>query len=85
MLQVIIYRQDNGVPAIVCPTPEALARGGIVAIARKDVPAGKRYKIMNYADLPSDWGTQGTWQVDDADLTDGVGDVSNEFPQELQP
>jgi hypothetical protein len=43
MNQVIIYKQDNGVVAIIRPTEEAIALYGIKAIAEKDVPAGKPY------------------------------------------
>jgi hypothetical protein len=78
MTQVIIYNQDNSIPAVVMPTQEALDLHGIMAIARKDVPAGKRFKIINSVDLPQD-APQETWVVDEADLTDGVGGESNEF------
>ena len=77
MTQCIIYNQDNGIPAVVVPTPEALGQHTIMAIAVKDVPAGKPFKIINSADLPD--APQEAWVVDDADLTDGVGGVSNEF------
>jgi hypothetical protein len=77
MTQVIIYNQDNGIPAVVMPTQEALDAHGIMAIAIKDVPAGKKFKIINAADLPS--APQETWVVDEASLTDGIGGESNEF------
>jgi hypothetical protein len=77
MTQVIIYNQDNGVPAVVIPTQEALDQHGIMAIAVKDVPAGKPFKIVDAAELPD--APQETWVVDDADLTDGIGGESNEF------
>jgi len=83
MTQVIIYNQDNGTPAVVIPTQEALDAHGIMAIAIKDVPAGKPFKIVDAADIPSDRSERGAWTVDDADLTDGVGGVSSEF--EVQP
>jgi hypothetical protein len=79
MNQVIIYNQDNGTPAVVIPTQEALATYGIMAIAIKDVPAGKPFKIVDAADLPDT--PQETWTVSDADLTDGVGGDSTEFPE----
>jgi hypothetical protein len=82
MTQVIIYNQDNGIPAVVMPTQEALDDHGIMAIAIKDVPAGKKFKIVDAADLPDT--PQETWMVNEADLTDGVGGESNEFPQ-VQP
>jgi len=77
MTQVIIYLQDNGIPAVVIPTQEALDAHGILAIAIKDVPAGKPFKIVDAADLPTD--PQETWVIDGADLTDGIGGESNEF------
>lgn len=76
---VIVYRQDSGRVAVVRPTEEALAQFGIDAIARKDVPAGKPYKVMDSADLPTDRSERDAWTVDEADLTDGVGGPSSEF------
>ena len=81
MNQFIIYNQDNGIPAVVMPTPEAIARYGIRAIAIKDVPGGKPFKIMDASDLPA--APQEAWEVDDADLTDGVGGEHNTFPEAL--
>ena len=81
MTQVIIYNQDNGIPAVIIPTPEAVARYGIMAIAIKDVPAGKPFKILDASELPD--APQEAWEVDDADLTDGVGGESNTFPEAL--
>ena len=81
MNQVIIYKQDNGVVAVIIPTPEALALYGIEAIAAKDVPAGKPFKIVDAADIPSDRSERNAWTVDEADLTDGVGGESNEFQE----
>ena len=79
MNQVIIYKQDNGVAAIIRPTAEALAKYSIEAIAQKDVPAGKPYKIIDISEIPADRSQRNAWTVNDADLTDGVGAVSNEF------
>ena len=81
MTQVIIYNGDNGIPAVVMPTQEALDAHGIMAIAIKDVPAGKPFKIVDASDLPNDV-PQEAWVIDEADLTDGVGGESNEFPKE---
>ena len=83
MNQVIIYKQDNGVVAIIQPTAEALAKYGIEAIAAKDVPAGKRYKIVDANEIPTDRSLRNAWTVDDADLTDGVGHVGNTFEEVL--
>ena len=79
MNQRIIYQTDDGGVAIIVPSPEALAQHSIDAIAKKDVPAGKPYKIVSIADVPSDRTFRSAWEVDPATLTDGVGAVSNEF------
>lgn len=81
MTQLIIYKQENGIPALVCPTEEAIASHSILAIAIKDVPAGKRFKIIDSSELPQDV-PQEAWLINEADLTDGVGGESSEFPQE---
>lgn len=59
------------------PAQEALDAHGIMAIAIKDVPAGKKFKIVDASALPD--APQETWAVDEADLTDGIGGESNEF------
>ena len=79
MNQAIIYKQASGVLAIVRPTEEALTVYGIEAIAKKDVPAGLPYKIVDAAEIPQDRSERSAWTVDDADLTDGFGNVSDEF------
>jgi len=78
MTQVIIFNQDNGIPAVVMPTQEALDAHGIMAIAIKDVPNGKKFKIMNIGALPQGV-DQEAWRMDEALLTDGVGGKSNEI------
>jgi hypothetical protein len=75
----IIYNQDNGVVAVIIPTPEALEQHTIMEIAIKDVPAGKPFKIVDAADIPSDRTFREAWTVSVLELTDGIGGESNEF------
>lgn len=75
----IIYQSEEGGVSIIIPTPEALALYGIQAIAQKDVPAGRPYKIVAASDIPTDRSERDAWTVDEADLTDGIGGESNEF------
>lgn len=82
-MQIIVYKQDDGKLAVIYPSAEALALHGIDAIARKDVPHGKPYKIIDHADLPASRTDRDRWTIDPALLTDGVGAASNEF--EVQP
>jgi len=79
MTQVILYKQDNGVVAIIRPTEEALTLYGIEAIAAKDVPAGKPYKIVDASEIPTDRSQRNRWTCDDAILTDGVGNATNDW------
>jgi hypothetical protein len=75
----IIYLQDNGVVAVIIPSPNCLKEHAIQAIAIKDVPSGRKFKIVDAADIPSDRSDRDAWTVDEADLTDGVGGESSEF------
>lgn len=79
-MKVIIYKQDNGRMAVVRPTEQALAEFGLDAIALKDVPAGKPFKIIDAAEVPVDRAVRDAWVVDDAELTDGVGADWKSFP-----
>jgi hypothetical protein len=80
MTQVIIYKQDNGILAVLVPTPEVLETHSIMEVAIKDVPTGKLFKIIDASALAElDGIPQEAWEIDDADLTDGVGGDSNEF------
>lgn len=84
MNQRIIYQADEGGVAVIVPTPECLQEHTIEEIAAKDVPAGKPYKIVNVADVPSDRTFRNAWEVDPSTLTDGVGAESSEFPVKEQ-
>ena len=58
----IIYPTDEGGVAIVIPSPEALETMAIEEIAAKDVPAGKPFKIIDTADVPSDRTFRNAWE-----------------------
>jgi hypothetical protein len=60
MNQRIIYPTDEGGVAIVIPAPECGLT--IEQIAAKDVPAGKPYKIVDVADIPSDRTFRNAWE-----------------------
>jgi hypothetical protein len=79
----IIFKNNEGGVSVIIPTQEALEQHNIEAIAIKDVPSGKKFKIVDAADIPSDRSDRDAWTVDETDLTDGVGGVSSEF--EVKP
>jgi len=81
MTQCIIYKNDDGGVSIIIPAPEALEKYGIQAIAEKDVPEGKPYKIIDAAEIPTDRTFRAAWTVDEAELTDGVGGSITSFEE----
>lgn len=85
MAKLVVYQGENGSVCLVAPSPEAVSKWGVEAIARKDVPAGKPFRIVNATDIPSDPTFFEAWEVDPASLTDGVGAESNDFPAEATP
>jgi hypothetical protein len=61
-MKKIIYPTDDGGVSIVTPTPEALETMTIEEIAAKDVPAGKPFKIVDVADIPTDRTFRNAWE-----------------------
>lgn len=78
MTQVIVYLDDSGRAAVIVPAEWAVENYGIHAVAVKDVPQGKPFRILDVADLPE--GPQEEWVIDPAMLTDGTGGAGTEFP-----
>lgn len=68
----IVYTDDSGRACIIVPAAKELRT--VEEIAKKDVPTGKKYKIVPVSDISSDRSFRNAWTVDEADLTDGVGE-----------
>lgn len=60
MTKRIIYPTNDGGVAIVIPADECGLT--IEEIAVKDVPAGKPYKIVDVADIPTDRTFRNAWE-----------------------
>lgn len=58
----IIYPKDDGGVAIIIPAPEYLETHTIEELAAKDVPAGKPFKIVDVADIPTDRTFRDAWE-----------------------
>ncbi len=56
----IIYQTDEGGVAVIIPAAECGLT--IEEIVAKDVPAGKPYKIVDVADIPTDRTFRGAWE-----------------------
>ena len=68
----IIYIQGNGIVAVIAPSPNE--KRSLDEIAKKDVPTGLKYKIVDVAEVSSDRTFRNAWEIDEAELTDGVGE-----------
>lgn len=62
MNQRIIYPNNEGGVSIIVPAPDCGLT--IEEIAAKDVPAGKPYKIVDVADIPTDRTFRAAWEAD---------------------
>ena len=62
MNQRIIYPNDDDGVSILIPTEEYLAEHSIEELVAKDVPAGKPYKIVDVADIPTDRTFRNAWE-----------------------
>lgn len=71
MNQRIIYKNESGGISVIIPSPDCGLT--VEQIARKDVPVGKPYKIVNVSEIPSERTDRDAWVVNEADLIDGVG------------
>lgn len=71
MSKVIIYQSDNGGVTLVIPVVDCGLT--VEEIARKDVPPATRYAIIDAKDVPSDHTFFDAWEVEHADLNDGIG------------
>ena len=60
MNQRIIYPTDDGGVAVIIPAAECGL--SIEAIVAKDVPAGKPFKIIDTADIPTDRTFRNAWE-----------------------
>ena len=67
----IIYKNQSGGVSVIIPAADSGLT--IEQIAAKDVPTGLPYKIVDMSDIPTDRSSRDLWDVDEADLTDGVG------------
>jgi len=66
----IIYKTSQGTVAVIIPTGEL----SVEETAKKDVPTGLPYKIVDVSEIPADRTFRDAWGVEEAELTDGVGE-----------
>lgn len=66
----ILYKNPEGGIAVIVPTGEL----PVEETAKKDVPTGLPYKIVDVSEIPSDRTFRDAWDIDESELTDGVGE-----------
>tara|TARA_Y100000401_G_C8292623_1_gene209595 strand:+ start:60 stop:308 length:249 start_codon:yes stop_codon:yes gene_type:complete len=80
MASRIIYIEDDGTLSIVSPclneiNPATGINFTAEEVAKKDVPKGKKYKIIEDSDIPyNEREFRGAWTCDESILTDGEGE-----------
>ena len=75
----VVYKETDGTVAIIHTVansinPSTGQQWTVEELAKKDVPTGSKYKIIEDSDLPSNRNFRDAWVVDESDLTDGVGE-----------
>ena len=68
----IIYKNTNGGVSVVYPTEEAFSFMTIDEIAKKDVPTGLPYKIVDDSEIPTDRTFRDAWVLDESTVWVGV-------------
>lgn len=69
----IVFANQDGSIGIIHPTSEALSVMTMGEIARKDVPTGRPFKIIQDEDVPTDRTFRDAWTMDISLMNDGVG------------
>ena len=74
----ILFTGEDGIVSVMIPVLKDInpATGKVWTveeIAERDVPTGKKYKIVEDSDIPTDGSFRDAWIVDEENLTDGVG------------
>lgn len=59
----IVYKNDNGGVSVIIPVLDCGLT--VEEIAKKDVPAGKQYVIINATEMPTDRAFRDAWEWSD--------------------
>lgn len=69
MTKKIVFKKEDGTCGIITPSPKALLGTTINSIAKKDVPLGLEYRIVDDIHIPSDRVFRNAWTDDNDTLT----------------
>ena len=83
-MRIIFENQDKSI-SILIPTQECIDLFGIEAIAKKDVPEGLPYWIVDIEVIPADRTFRGAWEIDESmGEPDGYGSEYSTFEEVLK-
>ena len=80
-MQKIIFKNEDGSIGIITPTAEVLGKYTMTEIARKDVPTGLPYIIVDESVIPDDRTFRSAWELPADTKFDGVGSDSCTFKE----
>lgn len=84
-MRIIYENQDKSI-AILIPTQECIDIFGVETIAKKDVPKGLPFWIVEDDFIPIDRTFRGAWEIDRATIGEprGYGHQGNTFEEVLE-
>ncbi len=68
----IITKNNDGTVSVTFASPNW--EGTMEELAKKVVPTGLTYKIVDASEIPTDTTYRNAWTIAESELTDGVGD-----------
>ena len=84
MKRKIFENLDKSI-GILIPTQECIDIFGIEAIAKKDVPEGLSYWIVEDSVIPTDRTFRGAWEIDSSlGTANGIGSTYSTFEEVLE-
>ena len=82
-MRIIFENQDKSI-GILIPTQECIDLFGIEAVAKKDVPSGLPYWIVEDDFIPQDRTFRGAWEIDSSlGTANGIGSTYSTFEEVL--
>lgn len=72
----IIYQQDDNTVAVMGVNPKLLETKTMIEVGTTFVPAGKKFKVVEDSDLPTDETFWAAWRVDFSTDFDGTGEAA---------
>ena len=80
----IIFENEDKTIGIIIPTQECIDIFGIEAIAKKDVPEGLPFWIIEDSVVPTDRTFRGAWEADSSlGTANGIGSTYSTFEEVL--